>query len=107
MVAHDDAVGLAGVNLLRGPPDDPRGGRIEHGHATISEINTRGSRPRFYGQYVTFARARSLFDEGRYSLWKASAIQLARYLDRPVLMEMVKQPGRHARPIMKRHGGIS
>ncbi len=48
-------------------------------------------------------RAGPLFHEGRKTAGKTTAVQLACDLDRPILVKVVKQPGRHPGPVVNGH----
>src|SRR5437867_5328279 len=105
MMPDDDAVSPAGVNLLGAAADDARGWRCHRDDSAVTHfIGAHGPGAHFDSQYVRLARPGALLDQRSKTFGEAACIQSIFDPDRPALMEIVKQPGGHATPVVKWHG---
>src|SRR5438093_2395963 len=102
MMPDDDAVSPAGVNLLGAAADDARGWRCHRDDSAVTHfIGAHGPGAHSDGQYVRLARPGALLDQRSKTFGEAACIQSVFDPDRPALMEIVKQPGGHATPVVK------
>lgn len=103
VVFHDYAIGLIGVVLLARFPDDTCRRRRRDQNAALGVLLAPETFEGIDRQHVRFFWAGTLFDQGVQAVRQQPRIERILDVNRPGLVEVVKQPGIDAGPIVDRH----